>query len=351
MPNVGEATRTPTVFAASVHDVRHLGSLLRGVNFVDFALMTITSGGLTVFVEESSIIAAAAYVPAQIFDEFTYNAPVSSPSASPTPPGLSQSEEPTVLEFPLRIFIDSLSIFSTGPAPSVVEGRAKTRRWVRDRDDGGEDDVPRGRIEAYFSPVSGKTVGMRLSYAGEGHPLSLLVAEGSAEPDAKFEVTTYTADSQPDMSFDIEQTVLQLILKSSWLRDALSEIDPSCDKLTLIGNPPPAQDSPSRRPRATASPPIFRIHAEGAFGSTEMDYPNDREVLETVHCAEPVSFSYRVAHIARAQRALQSSSKTSLRIGNDGTMNMQFLVPSPLVRGGTNEAFISFRFLPLDEVE
>ncbi len=53
--------------------------------------------------------------------------------------------------------------------------------------------------------------------------------------------------------------------------------------------------------------------------------------------------SYRVAHIARAQRALQSSSKTSLRIGSDGTMNMQFLVPSPLVRGGNNDAFISFR--------
>jgi hypothetical protein len=23
-----------------------------------------------------------------------------------------------------------------------------------------------------------------------------------------------------------------------------------------------------------------------------MDYPNDREVLETVHCAEPVSFRF-----------------------------------------------------------
>lgn len=333
-----------------MHDVRHLGNLLRGVNFVDLASMTITSGGVTVFVEESSLVAAAAYIPSQIFDEFTYNPPVASPSASPTPPELSQAEAQTVLEFPLRVFIDSLSIFSAGPAPSIVEGRAKERRWVRGRDNGGEDDVPRGRIEAYFGPVSGKTVGMRLSYAGEGYPLSLLVAEGSAEPDAKFEVTTYTADSQPDMSFDIEQTVLQLILKSSWLRDALSEIDPSCDKLTLIGNPP-AQDLPARRPRAAATPPIFRIHAEGAFGSTEMDYPNDREVLETVHCAEPVSFSYRVAHIARAQRALQNSSKTSLRVGSDGTMNMQFLVPSPLVRGGSNEAFISFRFLPLDEAE
>lgn len=34
----------------------------------------------------------------------------------------------------------------------------------------------------------------------------MLSAEGLAEPDAKFEVTTYTPTSQPDMSFDIEQT-------------------------------------------------------------------------------------------------------------------------------------------------
>lgn len=110
----------------------------------------------------------------KIFDEFTYDPPVASPPA--TPPELSQTGGSTVLEIPLHVFIDSLSIFSTGPAPSIVEGRAKNRRWVRDRDNGGEDDVlPRGRIEAYFGPVSGKTVGMRLSYAGEGHPLSLLV--------------------------------------------------------------------------------------------------------------------------------------------------------------------------------
>ena len=57
-------------------------------------------------------------------------------------------------------------------------------------------------------------------------------------------------------------------------------------------------------------------------------------------------YSYRVTHIARAQQALQCSSKTSLRIGSDGTMNMQFLVSSPLARGGASEAFISFRVNP-----
>ncbi|KAI0259924.1 Rad1-domain-containing protein [Gloeopeniophorella convolvens] len=337
--------RTPTVLAVSAHDLRHFSNLLKGVNFMDIGVMTITNGGLTVFVEESSLVSAAAYIPAQVFDEFTYHPPARAHSASPTPPDGSQAEEATVLEFPLRVFIDSLSIFSTGAASSATEGRAQTRRWVRE-----EDDTPRGRIESYFAAATGKTVGMRLSYAGAGHPLSLLIAEGTSDPDAKFEVTTYASDTPPDMSFEIEQTVLQLILKSSWLRDALSELDPSCEKLTLIGNPP-SQASPSRGPRATPAAPIFRIQAEGTFGSAEMDYPNDREVLETVHCTEPVSFSYRVAHIARAQRALQGSTKTSLRIGSDGTMNMQFLVSSPLARGGTNEAFISFRFLPLDEVD
>lgn len=99
---------------------------------------------------------------------------------------------------------------------------------MRDRENAGDDGAPRGRIEAYFGATTGKSVGMRLSYAGEGHPLSLLMcvsfpfalyaprvheivmttlsAEGSAEPDAKFEVTTYTVEEQPDMSFDIEQT-------------------------------------------------------------------------------------------------------------------------------------------------
>jgi hypothetical protein len=157
----------------------------------------VTSGGLTVFVEESSLVAgmwlfrvsaymqflikvhvAAAYIPAQIFDEFTYS-PIKPLSASPTPPETSQTEETTVLEFPLRTFLDSLSIFSTGSAHTTSEGRTQNRRWVRDHEPGGDVDVPRGRIEAYFGATAGKTVGMRLSYAGEGHPLSLLVCVSS----------------------------------------------------------------------------------------------------------------------------------------------------------------------------
>ncbi|KAG9087993.1 hypothetical protein FS749_002502, partial [Ceratobasidium sp. UAMH 11750] len=49
---------------------------------------------------------------------------------------------------------------------------------------------------------------------------------------------------------------------SSWLREALSEIDASCDTLSIICTP-----GGNRRE------PALRIHAVGSFGSTEVCEP------------------------------------------------------------------------------
>jgi len=139
--------------------------------------------------------------------------------------------------------------------------------------------------------------------------------------------------------------VLKSILKSSWLRDALSELDPSCEKLTFIGNPP---TQTANGPRAS-SRPLLRIQAGGTFGSAEMDYPNDREVLETFECESTVSFSYRFAHISRTLKALQASAKTSLRIDEEGLLSLQFLTPSHSPRGGgIVNSIVEFKCLPLD---
>ena len=53
--------------------------------------------------------------------------------------------------------------------------------------------------------------------------------------------------------------------------------------------------------------------------------------------------SYRFSHMSRALRALQSSTKTSLRIDDEGLLSLQFLMPTPKPRGGTSDAFIEFR--------
>ena len=52
---------------------------------------------------------------------------------------------------------------------------------------------------------------------------------------------------------------------------------------------------------------------------------------------------YTYSYIARAMRALQSSSKTSLRIDDEGLLSMQFMMPGPRRQGRErSQAFIEF---------
>lgn len=79
-----------------------------------------------------------------------------------------------------------------------------------------------------------------------------------------------------------------------------------------------------------------------------MDYPNDKEVLESFTCVHPLSVSYHTAHISRAMRALSSSSKTSLRIEEGGLLSLQFILPGAAPGSGPvgkkdKNAFIEFR--------
>lgn len=56
--------------------------------------------------------------------------------------------------------------------------------------------------------------------------------------------------------------------------------------------------------------------------------------------------SYRFSHIAKTLRALQSSTKTSLRIDDEGLLSLQFMMPSSKARGLDGEgpqAFIEFQ--------
>ncbi|KAK0227976.1 Rad1/Rec1/Rad17 [Armillaria fumosa] len=347
------------VLKASVHDVRYFAALLRGVNFVNRATITVTKRGFIAVVEEARTLLGTAYIFSDVFDEYEYNSESPSSTQDSTD---DEDAENTAFEVPLNTLIECLNIFGTaGGANYNASGSSRHTRWkkVGHNDDGDDreddDDGGRGRIQQFFGGSSEKRTGMRMSYAGAGYPLTLLLAEDSTGPTTTCEISTYDAEPHLELPFNLEKMVLKIILKSEWLRDALSELDPSCEKLTFIGNPPPRED-PSQKQKAKSRvglKPMLRIQATGTFGSTEMDYPNDRDVLETFDCAQTISFSYRFTHISRTLRALQSSTKTSLRIDDEGLLSLQFLMPSPSPKLGkrdeTPAAFIEFRCLALDE--
>ncbi|KAF9533557.1 Rad1/Rec1/Rad17 [Crepidotus variabilis] len=424
----------PPVLAASVSDVRHFVSLLRGVNIVNRANVSAAEDGLVITVEEARTLLATAYIFPHVFDEFAYH-------PEPPPQALDKREQPTrgsklhkgkgkrreklpssqegesetesetesdseddkmkdgdwrhsqdpsqrrkppqeddldedgnlkraEFEIPLNTLIECLNVFGTASTSNTSSGTSSTKAkkggtWNRANENEGSDDEGgerrRGALDNYFAAAAGqeKRTGMRMSYHGSGYPLTLIIAEDASGPTTTCEITTFEPESQLELDFDSSRVVLKIILKSSWLRDALSELDPSCEKLTFIGNSPTTQDDDEplvgdghRRPRPKKAPPkpMFRIQAAGTLGSTEMDYPNDREVLETFECKDNVRFSYRFAHVARMLRALQSSAKTSLRIDEDGLLSVQFLMPLPKTRAGnTAQSFLEFRCLALEE--
>ncbi|KAG6918017.1 hypothetical protein DXG01_016869 [Tephrocybe rancida] len=310
------------------------------------ATFTVTARGLTITVEEARTLLGTAFVFSEIFDEYSYH--------SDTIQSSQDSEDAEVnvgFEIPLNTLIECLNIFGTAGAPPANTG-TKFKKWKKTGDDSDhDDDDDRGGrarngargLDTYLSGGSEKRTGMRLTYAGPGNPLTLLLAEDATGPTTTCEIATFEFEPHLELPFDASRTVLKVILKSSWLRDALSELDPSFDKLTFIGCPLPeaeaAANSRQKQKMPAHQKPMLRIQAAGTFGSTEMDYPNDREVLETFECRETVRV--RFGHITKTLRALQSSIKTSLRIDEDGLLSLQFLMPS--LKGGTSDAFIEFR--------
>ncbi|KAK0434054.1 repair protein Rad1/Rec1/Rad17-domain-containing protein [Desarmillaria tabescens] len=240
-----------------------------------------------------------------------------------------------------RTLLECLNIFGTaGETNYNTTGGGRHTRWKKVGDNDNDNDGRRGRIQQFFGSGSEKRTGMRMSYAGAGYPLTLLLMSSASAEDS--------SEPHLELPFDLEKRVLKNILKSEWLRDALSELDLSCEKLTFIGNPLPRKDPQRQKAKSRVGlKPMLRIQATGTFGSTEMDYPNDRDVLETFDCAQTISFSYRFAHISRTLRALQSSTKTLLRIDDEGLLSLQFLMPSPSPKLGKRDegpaAFIEFR--------
>lgn len=170
---------------------------------------------------------------------------------------------------------------------------------------------------------------LRLSYKEAGSTLDLIVEENNVV--TKCQLTTYEPDDTIDIELLTHLPPHKIIMRAEWLHDALTEFDASgSDVLTV-------RQSPRR--------PFLRVSSKGLLGSVQMDYPNDRSVLETFHCLEDVKNGYRFSMIRHSIRAMREASKVSLRTDDNGTLSMQFMIP---VGEGRN-SFVEFRIMALDE--
>ena len=108
------------------------------------------------------------------------------------------------------------------------------------------------------------------------------------------EITTYEPEQMLDITFDDSTRVQKLIMKSEWLKDALTEVEANCDKLVFSFSPSSTvaakkvrqdkkgkgkaarqeeedwgEESALHDPR-THDGPSFRLEAHGPSGSSEV---------------------------------------------------------------------------------
>ncbi|GAB5593276.1 checkpoint clamp complex protein Rad1 [Umbelopsis nana] len=121
------------------------------------------------------------------------------------------------------------------------------------------------------------------------------------------------------------------LMKSDWLKDALSDLDSTCESVTFHVSP---------------NDQFFRLSANGESGEWNMEYPARSDAFLEFQAEAEVKFSYRYAHIALCKKALEISEHVSLRTDPYGYLGLLFSVET-----SSKEAYVEFIIAPLDEDE
>lgn len=188
----------------------------------------------------------------------------------------------------------------------------------------------------------------RLSYASPGSSLSVILTESTITTTCA--LTTYEPAFTTDIPFARHELALKIIMRASWLHDAISELaSTSPSRLTLLA-------------RMQRGHPFFALSASGPLGSARVEFntaasttastnsgadlaTDASSLLETFQLADPgarVSNTYKFALVQKAARAMAVATKVSVRGDAQGVLSLQFMIE--IEPGKVN--FVDFRFVP-----
>ncbi|KAJ8609255.1 hypothetical protein MRB53_039196 [Persea americana] len=236
------------MFTALATSIKPLHDVLKCISFKPQALVRISEDGLRVSVEDSKSLQAHAFLENNLFSTYSY-----------------KSSEVISFGISLAALMEVLSIYN----PAYGSSFAATNNPLR----------------------LGNT--LRIIYKSVGSSLDLVLEDQNVV--TKCQLTTYEPDDMVDIELISDPVPSKIIMRGEWLVDAITELDASQTDVLNI------RQSPRR--------PFLRLSARGLLGSVQMDYPNDRSVLETFICAEEHRNSYKFSMIKQSARAMKEASK------------------------------------------
>lgn len=181
-----------------------------------------------------------------------------------------------------------------------------------------------------FASRENRVLGMnsicRLSYHQPGDPLCI-VLEGTGIT-TTCELVTYEPQFQEEIPLRTDALVQKIIMRASWLHDAINELSSaSPTRLTIVSSP---------------TAPYFTLSSSGPLGSATVEFSKDPQLLETFQVPGRTVNTYKYSLIKEASRAMAIAGKVSIRSDEQGVLSLQFMVEVE----DNGVSFVDFRFVP-----
>ncbi|KAJ8679080.1 hypothetical protein QAD02_014867 [Eretmocerus hayati] len=165
---------------AKLGHLKTVVQLLKAVNFKETATCYGSKNGLKLTVEDAKCMQANAYIPVQLFEEYTLT-------------------EDVIFRIDLSILVECLSIF-----------------WPS--------------ISTQSHPIT-----LEMQYKGIGHPVTVLIEEDGVIVDCSLK--TQEPDEILDFDLGAESSITKVVMHSELLKDVFAELDPSSVHLKLFLSP------------------------------------------------------------------------------------------------------------------
>ena len=201
-------------------------------------------------------------------------------------------------------------------------------RWAsRDQPYGTSRSFARGGPAAAFeNRVLGMTGVCSFGYASEGESFCIILEETGVT--TRCELVTYEAEDREDIPLQRDNLSQKIIMRASWLHDAINELSStSPSRLTIAASP---------------TAPYFTLSSSGALGSATVEFSNDPQLLETFLVPSRTVNTYKFSLVKNASKTMAIASKVSIRGDVQGVLSLQFMIE--LEGGGVS--FADFRYVP-----
>ena len=166
----------------------------------------------------------------------------------------------------------------------------------------------------------------RLSYAAAGEPFCITLEETGVTTICQ--LATYEPEFQEEIPLQKDAITQKIIMRASWLQDAINELSSTSPTRLIIVSSPTA--------------PYLTLSSSGPLGSATVEFSKDPQLLETFQVPRRIMNTYKYSLIKGASRAMAIASKVSIRSDEQGVLSLQFMIE---VENGVF-SFVDFRFVP-----